>query len=114
VDFRLAQAVTAARAAAAGLLGLAFALPAPARAGSAASVADGKALFNQMCSHCHGLDMVNPGTSAFDLRRFPHNDEKRFRRSVSHGKGDMPAWGDLLKPSEISELWAYVKSGGKR
>jgi len=106
--------VNAARAAVAGLLGLAFALPAPAWAGNSAMVSDGKALFNQMCAHCHGLNMVNPGTSAFDLRKFPHNDERRFRHSVTHGKGDMPSWGDLLEPSEISELWAYVKSGGKR
>lgn len=105
--------MTAAQVAVA-LLGLACAFPVQARAGDADKVADGKALFNQMCSHCHGLNMVNPGTSAFDLRRFPHNDEKRFRHSVTYGKGDMPAWGDLLKPSEIGELWAYVKSGGKR
>ena len=49
--------------------------------------------------------MVSPGTSAFDLRRFPHNEEARFRHSVTHGKGNMPAWGDLLEPIEISELW---------
>lgn len=112
MDLRAAQAVTAARAAVA-LLGLACAFPAQARAGNADEVAGGKALFNQMCSHCHGLNMVNPGTSAFDLRKFPHDQPKRFRHSVTFGKGNMPAWGDLLKPSEISELWAYVKSGGK-
>jgi cytochrome c6 len=114
VDFRAAEVIPVrARAAAAGLLWLALALPAMAQASSSAMAAKGQALFNEMCSHCHGLNMVNPGTSAFDLRQFPHDEEKRFRHSVTVGKGNMPAWGDLLKPDEISELWAYVKSGGK-
>jgi len=24
----------------------------------------------------------------------------------------MPQWGDLLKPQEIDEIWAYVLTGG--
>ena len=57
--------------------------------------------------------MVNPGTIAYDLRQFPHDDKARFVRSVIEGKnGRMPQWGDLLKPEEIDEIWAYVKTGG--
>jgi mono/diheme cytochrome c family protein len=34
-------------------------------------------------------------------------------RSVTEGKnGRMPQWGDLLKPQEIDEIWAYVMTGG--
>jgi mono/diheme cytochrome c family protein len=73
----------------------------------------GKALYMHHCSHCHGFNMVNPGTVAFDLRQFPHNDKGRFVRSVTQGKnGRMPQWGDLLKPQEIDEIWAYVLTGG--
>src|SRR5208282_3760325 len=73
----------------------------------------GKSLYAQHCSHCHGFNMVNPGTVAYDLRQFPHDDKARFVHSVAEGKnGRMPRWGDLLKPEEIDEIWAYVKTGG--
>ena len=75
-------------------------------------VAEGKALYTHHCAHCHGFNMVNPGTVAYDLRQFPHNDKARFVHSVTQGKnGRMPQWGDLLKPEEIDEIWAYVKTG---
>lgn len=72
----------------------------------------GKALYTHHCSHCHGLNMVSPGSVAYDLRQFPHNDKARFLRSVTEGKnGRMPQWGDMLKPQEIEEIWAYVMTG---
>jgi mono/diheme cytochrome c family protein len=75
--------------------------------------AKGKQLYAHHCSHCHGFNMVNPGTVAYDLRQFPHNDKPRFVHSVTQGKnGRMPQWGDLLKPEEIDQIWAYVKTGG--
>jgi len=74
----------------------------------------GKQLYSTFCLHCHGLNMVTPGTVAFDLRQFPHDDKARFVNSVTHGKNNrMPAWGDVLKPDQIDALWAYVVSGGK-
>jgi mono/diheme cytochrome c family protein len=77
-------------------------------------VVRGKALYGTNCLHCHGFNMVTPGTVAFDLREFPHDDKARFVNSVTHGKnGRMPAWGDILKPDEIDDLWAYVLTGGK-
>ena len=76
-------------------------------------VMKGKVLYLHHCSHCHGFNMVNPGTIAYDLRHFPPNDKARFVHSVTEGKnGRMPQWGDLLKPEEIDEIWAYVKTGG--
>jgi mono/diheme cytochrome c family protein len=79
---------------------------------SPALVQQGAALFGQICSHCHGLHMVNPGNSSFDLRKFPHDQRDRFFNSVTHGKGNMPPWGDILKPAEIEAIWAYVRTGG--
>jgi mono/diheme cytochrome c family protein len=72
----------------------------------------GAELFSQICSHCHGPQMVNPGNVSFDLRKFPHNDAVRFFNSVSNGKNNMPPWKDVLKPDEIKALWAYVRTGG--
>jgi cytochrome c55X len=79
-----------------------------------AQVAKGKALYGSNCLHCHGINMVTPGTAAFDLREFPHDDKARFVNSVTHGKNNrMPPWGDILKPEDIDNLWAYVLTGGK-
>ena len=84
-----------------------------AHAAETEMAAKGKQLYAHHCSHCHGFNMVNPGTVAYDLRQFPHNDKARFVHSVTQGKnGRMPQWGDLLKPEEIDEIWAYVKTGG--
>jgi mono/diheme cytochrome c family protein len=79
----------------------------------AKTVADGKALYTHHCAHCHGFNMVNPGTVAYDLRQFPHDQKSRFVNSVTNGKNNrMPRWADLLSPQEIDQLWAYVETGG--
>lgn len=77
-------------------------------------VEKGRALYAGNCAHCHGFRMISAGSVAFDLRQFPHDQKARFVQSVSNGKnGRMPAWGDLLSPEEINDLWAYVKTGGE-
>ena len=48
--------------------------------------AKGKQLYAHHCSHCHGFNMVNPGTVAYDLRQFPHNDKARFVNSVTQAR----------------------------
>ena len=95
-------------------LGLAL-LAAPALAGEDGGLVDkGRAAYTQFCAHCHGLGMVNPGTGSFDLRKFPSDQKERFLTSVTKGKGDMPAWGDILYPEELEALWAFVATrGGK-
>lgn len=73
-----------------------------------------KGVYKQFCSHCHGPDMVNPGTSSYDLRKWPQDNKEGFYTSVLKGKGDMPAWGDILLEDEIDALWLYVATrGGK-
>lgn len=73
-----------------------------------------KRTYKDFCSHCHGIDMVNPGTSSYDLRKFPADQKDRFYTSVKEGKGDMPSWGDVLFPDELDLLWKYVVTrGGK-
>ena len=78
--------------------------------GNQAIIDRGKTTFAQKCSHCHGPNMVNPGTVTPDLRRFP-DDMARFMTTVKQGKNNrMPPWGDLLNDDEITDLWAYVSS----
>lgn len=81
-----------------------------AKAGDAIN---GGTAYKQLCAQCHGPNMINPGTSSFDLRKFPADQFERFKESVVDGKGDMPAWGDMLVPGELEALWAYVQTGGK-
>ena len=99
-------------------IGTALAL---AFAGLAARAADtftpeqvnsGRALYARNCSPCHGPRMQDP-ESASDLRKFPHDERARFVASVARGKNQMPPWGDLLTPEEITALWAYVTTGEK-
>jgi|ERR1700722_13989337 mono/diheme cytochrome c family protein len=94
-----------------------LALARAAHADEAAPDADlakiGKGLYAQHCSHCHGFNMVNPGTVTYDLRRFPHDQKERFVNSVIMGKGGiMPPWGDKVNLDDIDALWAYVLTGG--
>jgi mono/diheme cytochrome c family protein len=75
-----------------------------------AQIDQGKVVFAQKCSHCHGPNMVNAGTIAPDLRTFP-DDKQRFLTTVKLGKnGKMPPWGDLLSDDQLASLWAYVLS----
>ena len=94
----------------------ALALIAVAHAGaqdfSPEQIATGARIFARNCSPCHGPHMRDP-ESAFDLRKFPHDAHDRFVSSVTHGKNQMPPWGDLIKPDEIEALWAYVVAGEK-
>ena len=96
----------------------AFALAAALAAGGATAqtafppeqIRAGAEIFARNCSPCHGPHMRDP-EAAFDLRQFPHDRHDRFVNSVTRGKGQMPAWGDLLKPPDIEALWAYVVAG---
>jgi mono/diheme cytochrome c family protein len=77
-------------------------------------IEEGRTVFHRTCAQCHGRNMVNAGTTVFDLRKFPVDDADRFTSSVSNGKGSMPSFKDALAPEQITALWAYVGSrGGK-
>jgi mono/diheme cytochrome c family protein len=76
-------------------------------------IATGAEIFARNCSPCHGARMQDP-EGAFDLRKFPPAEHDRFVRSVTNGKSQMPAWGDLLKSADIEALWAYVTTGEKK
>jgi len=80
-----------------------------------ALIKKGKGAYDQLCGKCHGKDMVNPGTGSFDLRKFPLDQKQRFYDSVNNGRGDMPAWADVLFEGELDAIWAYVATnGGKK
>lgn len=70
--------------------------------------ASGEELYDLGCANCHGKNMVNPGTASFNLKQFPRDDKTRFIESVTHGKGFMPALGEVFDAGEIEQLWIYV------
>jgi mono/diheme cytochrome c family protein len=76
-------------------------------------VESGRRLYASHCSRCHGPNMVTPGTVAYDLRRFPADQQPRFALSVLGGRGAMPAWNGILDAAELDALWAYVVSRGR-
>ena len=83
------------QAVAVGVVAVAAALPGPGAAQSPRSgqftleqVDAGRAQFHRTCAQCHGRNMVNSGTTVFDLRKFPLDDPERFFNSVTHGKGN--------------------------
>jgi mono/diheme cytochrome c family protein len=80
---------------------------------SQAQFDEGKRIFQNRCARCHGWNMVNLGSIAFDLRQFPPDDAVRFFHSVRYGKKSMPVWKDILSTEEIADIWAYVRTGGK-
>jgi mono/diheme cytochrome c family protein len=86
-----------------------------AAASAAAQVDEGRRIYAQHCSHCHGFNMVSAGNVTFDLREFPRDEEDRFLESVVNGKDNrMPPWGDVLSVDEIEAIWAYVLTRGKK
>ncbi len=90
------------------MLGLAL-LAAPALA-TDGKLKKAEKVYKLFCAHCHGLKLVNPGTSSFDLRKWPHAKKDEFYTVVKKGKRNMPAWGDVVTPEELDLLWYYVAS----
>ncbi len=78
------------------------------------AIEKGREQYHRTCAQCHGRNMVNSGTTVYDLRRFPVDDPERFTASVTQGKGNMPSFRESLTPAQVQSLWAYVGSrGGK-
>lgn len=75
-------------------------------------IKQGGEVYAQHCATCHGNRMKNPEW-AVDLATIPKDDQRRFIQSVTHGKNNMPPWGDVLKANEIEALWAYFSQGEK-
>ena len=74
----------------------------------------GREQYHRTCAQCHGRNMVNAGTTVYDLRRYPLDQVERFMTSVTQGKGSMPSFKDALTAEQIELLWAYVGTrGGK-
>ena len=93
--------------------GQAVSIP-PAAPFTAQAVEKGREQYHRTCAQCHGRNMVNSGTTVYDLRKFPTEQRERFYTSVTNGKGNMPSFKGALEPESIELLWNYVATrGGK-
>lgn len=97
------------------------------------AIGQGRALFRQYCSSCHGVDGKGAGPSAAALKTAPPDltalakdgklDEARVRTWIdgthaasAHGERDMPVWGRVFakageRPSEggaQTDIWMLV------
>ena len=77
-----------------------------------------KALFKQTCIRCHGVDGRGETTQgeivgATDLTRAEWQervDDSRVLTSITHGRGEMPAFEKKLTTDQIKLLSAYVRT----
>jgi mono/diheme cytochrome c family protein len=84
-------------------------------AGNAEAVAEGKGLFNQYCSHCHGPDAVQ-GERPRDLRRLQirYGDDAIvvFYATINNGRMEkgMPIWKGVLNEDVMWKIFTFLSS----
>ena len=78
----------------------------------------GKQVYEQKCEICHysasAEKKIGPGLAGLIKReRFRNGmkaDDENLRRVIERGGKDMPGFRSSLKPAEIRDLIAYVKT----
>jgi mono/diheme cytochrome c family protein len=77
------------------------------------------ALFKERCARCHGEDgrgqtvigqMVGAPNFTDENWWTEEKTERRFVRSITEGRGDMPAFGKKLTRPDIKALAAHVRT----
>jgi cytochrome c6 len=86
-----------------------LALSQPAAADDTA-VRLGARIYENNCANCHGDNLQNNSSIAFDLRRLKPDEHARFVASVQNGKNKMPPWKGVLDEEQIEQIWAYVRA----
>ena len=78
-------------------------------------VEEGKSLFNQYCSHCHGPDAVQ-GERPRDLRRltrrYGDGATELFYTTINNGRMDkgMPVWKGVLPEDTMWRIYTFLQS----
>src|SRR3972149_3250453 len=84
----------------------------PGYAGEEADkIMDGKAIYHERCAACHGLDGVSllPDVPEFAKGERLDKTDEELLQSLRHGKGMMPAWGDILSDQDRERVLSYLK-----
>jgi mono/diheme cytochrome c family protein len=83
--------------------------------GNSELVPEGKSLFNQYCSHCHGPDAIQ-GERPRDLRRlrirYGDNAIGVFYATINEGRVEkgMPPWKGVLKEDVIWRIFTFLST----
>jgi mono/diheme cytochrome c family protein len=78
-------------------------------------VDEGRGLFNQYCSHCHGPNAIQ-GERPRDLRRlklrYGREAPKVYYETVNRGRLDkgMPVWRDVLTEDVLWRIFTYLQT----
>jgi polar amino acid transport system substrate-binding protein len=89
--------------------------PANPYAGRTELLPEGKSLFNQYCSHCHGPNAVQ-GERPRDLRRlkirYKDNAIAVFYKTINEGRMDkgMPPWKGIISDDVMWRIFTYLDS----
>jgi cytochrome c6 len=75
-------------------------------------------VYKQKCAGCHGPDgkAATPAGKAMKVPSFAESKGKsdaELAEIIEKGKGKMPKYGASMKPDEIKEMVAYVRSLAK-
>ncbi|TVR78595.1 MAG: cytochrome c [Chitinophagaceae bacterium] len=73
------------------------------------SVGSGKALFEQNCAKCHGLDGTKGKFGAKNLQKSALTDGQ-YLRIIQKGKGIIPSWEKKLNADQIKDIISYIKT----
>ena len=81
----------------------------------------GEQLYKTKCAACHGADGKGqtPAGKANQLRDLGSADAQKqsdadLTAVIANGKNKMPAYGKSLKPEQLKELVAYIRSFVKK
>ncbi len=83
--------------------------------GQAGAADEGRNLFNETCSHCHGPDAVT-SMAERNLRklRIHYGDQMAdvFHKTVTGGRTElgMPAWSEVLDEKTIWQIYTYLQT----
>jgi len=75
-------------------------------------IALGAKIFPRFCGGCHGFNGISTyvNSPSFALGERLHKSDDELAWSIRNGRGEMPSWEFMLKPSEIEALVAYVRA----
>ncbi len=85
---------------------------------SAESIKRGNDLFLLNCVSCHGINAEGDGAAAKAFTIKPANlrqmagthSDAEFAWKIDNGKGEMPAWKNILSENEIWDIVNYIQS----
>ena len=88
---------------------------------SAVKADSAEATYKAKCQMCHGPDGKGetPAGKAMKVKDFSSEDVQKMSdadlaAAITNGKGKMPAYGKSLKPEQIKDLVAYIRSLAKK